>query len=238
MVSVIIPAYNEQNRIAKALDALTDFMEGAFSEQDYEILVVDDGSRDATKDVVRAYGSKNVSLLTYENNRGKGGAVKYGVENAKGDIIIFTDADLPYPPESIKKAVEIFEKEQFELILGSRVISEQGKRYPWYRTIMSHTFSMLVDAVLKLHVPDTQCGFKCFRRNAAKNIFEKSTLVGWGFDVELIFIAKKMGYSIGRIPVHLSHENDGSKIRVFNATKTMIREVLCVRKNNKNGLYD
>lgn len=238
MVSVIIPAYNEEKRIAKTLDALTAFMESAFGDKDYELLVVDDGSKDATKDVVLAHGGKNVSLLSYGENRGKGGAVKYGVENAKGDIIIFTDADLPYPPESIKRAVELFEKEQFDLILGSRVVSEQGKKYPWYRTLMSHSFSKLVNMILKLYVPDTQCGFKGFRRDAAKRIFKKSTLVGWGFDVELIFIAKKMGFSIGRIPVKLSHENEGSKIRIIHDTKTMIGEVLCVRKNNKNGLYD
>ncbi len=238
MISVIIPAYNEQNRIAKTLDALSSFMESNFNGDEYEILVVSDGSKDGTNDVVKNHGGKNVSLLSYEKNRGKGGAVKYGVENSSGDIIIFTDADLPYPPESIKKAVEIFEKEKFDLILGSRVTSEQGKKYPWYRTIMSRAFSMLVDMVLKLHVPDTQCGFKCFKRSAADKIFKKSTLVGWGFDVELIFIAKKMGYLIGRIPVSLSHENDGSKIRVMQATKTMIGEVLRVKENNKNGLYD
>ena len=238
MISVIVPAYNEQNRIGKTLDALSSFMENNFSSDEYEILVVSDGSKDGTNDVVKNHGGNNVSLLSYEKNRGKGGAVKYGVENSNGDIIIFTDADLPYPPESIKKAVEIFEKENFDLILGSRVTSEQGQKYPWYRTIMSHTFSLLVDIVLKLHVPDTQCGFKCFKRSAADKIFKKSTLVGWGFDVELIFIAKKMGYLIGRIPVHLSHENDGSKIRVLHATKTMIGEVLRVRENNKNGLYD
>ncbi len=235
MLSVIIPAYNEENRINRTLDVLCRFMEQAFS--DYEILVVDDGSSDQTYPLVCQHPGKNIRPLTYSPNRGKGGAVKFGVKNARGDIIIFTDADLPYPPENIEKAVRMFEQNSYDLILGNRESADNGKKYPWYRTLMSHGFSFVVDLILNLHVPDTQCGFKCFRREAAEKIFEKSTLPGWGFDVELIFLAKKMGFHIGRLPVELFHENSGSKIRIVHDTLTMVREVRRVKDNNKKGLY-
>lgn len=238
MVSVILPAYNEEKRITKTLDTLCRFMEGAFGAAEYEILAVDDGSTDETSRVISTHMGKNIRPLTYSPNRGKGGAVKYGVEHARGDVIIFTDADLPYPPENIGKAVRMFEKSAYDLILGNRESTENGQKYPWYRSLMSHGFSWVVDLILNLHVPDTQCGFKCFRRAAAEEIFRKTTLTGWGFDVELIFLAKKLGLSIGRIPVELFHENSGSKIRVVHDTLTMIREVRCVRANDKNGCYD
>lgn len=238
MISVIIPAYNEEKRITKTLDALCGYMETAFPEGDYEILAVNDGSSDRTAEVIAAHGGKNLRLLGYTPNRGKGGAVKYGVEHAMGEIILFTDADLPYPPENIKKAAELFEREPYQLILGNRESAENGQKYPWYRTVMSRCFSLLVDSVLHLHVPDTQCGFKCFRREAAEKIFAASTLTGWGFDVELIFLAKKYGFCIGRLPVKLYHENSGSKIRIVHDTLTMIREVRCVKKNNRAGIYE
>lgn len=238
MISVILPAYNEEKRIAKTLDALCAFMESTFSESDYEILAVNDGSCDNTAKIIASHGGKNLRLLSYTPNRGKGGAVKYGVEHAVGEIILFTDADLPYAPENIKKAVELFEQKPYDLILGNRQSAENGQKYPWYRSVMSHCFSILVDFILHLHVPDSQCGFKCFRREAAKKIFAASTLTGWGFDVELIFLAQKYGFQMGRLPVKLYHENSDSKIRIVHDTLTMIHEVRCVKKNNREGVYD
>lgn len=238
MISVILPAYNEEKRIKKTLDSLCSYMECVFPDGDYEILAVNDGSCDGTASVISAHNGKNLQLLDYRPNRGKGGAVKYGVEHAQGNIILFTDADLPYPPENIKKALVLFQKEPYDLILGSREHAENGQKYPWYRTIMSRCFSLLVDSVLHLHVSDTQCGFKCFRRDAAKKIFKAITLTGWGFDVELIFLAKKYGYNIGRLPVQLYHENSGSKIRIIHDTITMIKEVKRVKKNEEAGIYD
>lgn len=237
MISVIVPAYNEEKRIGKTLNALCSYMETAFPSGDYEILAVDDGSSDRTAEVISAHKGKNLHLLGYTPNRGKGGAVKYGVAHAKGDIILFTDADLPYPPENIKKAAELFASQNYDVILGNRENSENGKKYPWYRSLMSRGFSLLVDSVLHLHVPDTQCGFKCFRRDCAESIFAASTLTGWGFDVELIFLAKKYGFRIGRLPVTLFHENTGSKIKIVKDTLNMIKEVRKVKKNEKLGIY-
>lgn len=238
MISVILPAYNEEKRIGKTLDAICAYMETAFPSGEYEILAVNDGSCDKTAEVISAHGGKNLRLLGYTPNRGKGGAVKYGAEHAKGDIILFTDADLPYPPENIKKAVDLFSEQKYDLILGNREQTESGQKYPWYRSLMSHGFSLLVNSILHLKVPDTQCGFKGFRRECAEKIFSVNTLTGWGFDVELIFLAKKFGFRIGRLPVTLFHENKGSKIKIVRDTLRMIKEVKRVKENEKKGIYD
>lgn len=235
-VSIIIPAYNEQNRIRKTLSELDFYMNENF--EDYEILVVDDGSVDDTVRVLKECQNEHIFIHSYGANRGKGGAVKYGIEHAKGDMIMFTDADLPYPVYNIKKATDKFLNEPVDLVLGSRTYEENGQKYPWYRTAMSGAFGLVVRLILGMDVPDTQCGFKCFTKQAAKDIFAKSTLSGWGFDVEIIFIAKKLGYRIGRLNVELFHDNEGSKINVVKDAVTMFKEVLKVRKNNKKGIYN
>ena len=238
MISVIVPAYNEENRITKTLDGLCAFLSAVYPPEEYEILVVDDGSADKTREVVSGHGGKNLYLLGYGENRGKGAAVKYGVQHAKGDYLVFTDADLPYAPENIEKAVCLMKEESADVVLGSRKEKDNGRKYPLYRKLMSGGFSLVVNLILNLRVPDTQCGFKAFTKRAAETIFEKSTLSGWGFDVELIFLAKKNGFLMGRLPVELFHDNDGSKVRALRDAVQMFREVLTVKKNNKNGIYD
>ncbi len=234
MVSVIIPAYNEEKRIEKTVLAIDSFL--TTMPESYEILVVDDGSSDQTKKVVKTMETDQVKLLSYEINRGKGGAVKFGVNHAAGDFIVFTDADLPYPPEKIAESVDMLQKGA-EVVLGKRVHVANGGRYPWYRTLMSYVFGLWVRLILGTKERDTQCGFKAFRKQAAKDIFEKVTLSGWGFDVEVIYLAETMHYQIKRIPVELFHEREDSKINVKQATMNMIREVLLVKKNKKSGIY-
>lgn len=234
MISVIVPAYNEETRILPTIDAILKVMEK--EAKDFELLVVNDGSRDKTPELVRSVQNEKVKLLSYEKNRGKGGAVKFGVQQAKGELIVFTDADLPYPPENIPKACEMLSSGA-DVVLGKRILSENGKKYPWYRTLMSKTFGFFVKMVLHLKENDTQCGFKAFRAEATKKIFQQLTLSGWGFDVEVIFLAEKLGCRIERLAVELFHENNNSKINVASDTFKMIGEVLTVRKNFKKGIY-
>lgn len=234
MISIIVPAYNEEKRITKTLLAIEAVMING--TEDFEILAVNDGSHDNTAAVVRGLENEHIHLLSYEKNRGKGGAVKYGVEHAVGDYIAFIDADLPYPPESIPKAHAML-AEGCDAVLGKRVQTENGQKYPWYRTVMSKSFGLFVRTVLHMKEKDTQCGFKAFRAAAAKEIFSRVTLSGWGFDVEIIFIAERRGYRIKRLPVELFHENDESKINVVQDTLKMAGEVFAVRRNHKKGLY-
>ena len=237
MLSLVIPAYNEEKRIGKTLEVFYEYLYKTFPE--FELIVVNDGSKDNTLAVLQSYKEKmpKLKLLTYEKNRGKGGAVKYGVENAEGDYVFFTDADMPYPIENVEHAYGIFEKTGADAVLGKRKQTENGEKYPWYRNIISKAFSMFVNIVLHIHTTDTQCGFKGFTRKTAQKIFSVSKLTGWGFDVEIFFLADKYDMKIERIEVELFHNNEGSKINVLKDSIKMFRELLCIRKNNKLGLY-
>ncbi len=232
MITVIIPAYNEEKRIAKTLQLID--KELSVGSMPYEILVVNDGSTDKTKEIVKSLENGHIRLLSYDENKGKGGAVSYGVKFAAGQYIIFTDADLAYSPKNIYKAVKML-AEGIDVVIGNRQ-AEKGE-YPWHRKMMSFGFNSFVKMNLGLQEKDTQCGFKGFRYNAAQTIFEKMQLTGWGFDVEMLFIAKKLGYKIGALPVILHHNEKGSKVRVLQSSVEMAKEVMQVKKNNKAGLY-
>lgn len=234
MLTVIIPAYNEEKRIAKTLQLID--KELSAGSLPYEILVVNDGSRDKTKEVVKSLENGHIRLLSYDENKGKGGAVSYGVKFAAGQFIIFTDADLAYSPKNIYKAVKLL-SEGADVVIGNRQGEKGGKEYPWHRKMMSFGFNSFVKMNLGLKEKDTQCGFKGFRYNAAQSIFEKMQLSGWGFDVEMLFIAEKLGYKIKSLPVLLNHNEKGSKVKVFKSSLDMAKEVMQVKKNNKAGLY-
>jgi len=191
MISVIIPAYNEENRIEKTVLAIEGCLRA--QKEPFEILVVNDGSTDKTASVVNALENGNIRLLSYEKNKGKGGAVKYGVLFAAGDFICFTDADLPYPPDNIVPACQLL-KDGYDVVLGRRYQKENGQKYPWYRTLSSKGSGVFVNLLLGLREKDTQCGFKAFRYKAAQEIYKRVTLSGWSFDAESIFIAKKQGF--------------------------------------------
>ena len=235
MISIIVPAYNEEKRITPTIHGILEKM--LAHTTDFEILIVNDGSTDQTAEVVKKQESQYVKLLSYEKNRGKGGAVKYGIEKAEGEYVIFTDADLPYPPEKIIDACRMMEQGA-DVILGKRVQKENGGKYPWYRTLMSKTFGLIVKMITGLKEKDTQCGFKAFKNKPAKEIFKRVTLSGWGFDVEVIFLAEKLQYQIKRLEVELFHENEESKINIVSDTLKMLKDVCKVRKNYKKGKYD
>ena len=235
-VSVIIPAYNEEKRIEKTLTAISDFMSANFSS--YEIVVVDDGSRDNTKGVCANFEDRKVKVLSYGENRGKGGAVKYGMLNTNSDFLICTDADLPYGTQCIKDAFNILSQGECDFVLGERTDDGAENKYPLFRKIMSFGFSLAVKTITGLNVPDTQCGFKAFTKACAHDIFGKTTISGWGFDVEAIFIAIKKGYHFKRLKVVLSHDEAGSKVNALADSLKMLGELKKIRKNNKNKLYD
>ncbi len=234
MISVIIPAYNEEKRIEPTVLAIYDFLKE--NRASFEIIVVDDGSVDKTSEVVKKLENEQIKLLSYAENRGKGGAVKYGVEHALGDMVVFTDADLPYLPQNILKAKKML-TDGCDVVLGSRMEQKNGKGYPLHRKIMSGCFGFFVTLLLHLKEKDTQCGFKAFTKEAANAIFQRARLSGWGFDVELIFIAQKLGLKIKRLEVTLFHDCEGSKVRIFKDPFQMLREVFLIQQNDKKDLY-
>src|SRR4030066_1959136 len=201
-LSIIIPAYNEEALIEKTLNDVTLYLEkSGFS---YEIIVVCDGCKDKTALLAGEIAKKNnrVSVIDRKVNRGKGYSVKQGCLDASGDYVIFTDADLSTPIDEIEKLLKWLQ-EGYDIAIGSRGLKESDIqiRQPWYRETMGKIFNLFVQAIAIRGISDTQCGFKGFKRDVAKDVFKRQTINGFGFDVELLYIARRLGYKIREVPV-------------------------------------
>ena len=197
-ISIVIPAYNEESRLRPTLDRVLDFIR--LQAWDAEVIVVDDGSGDRTPDIVREYAQNNAILRLVQNpgNRGKGYSVRNGVLNARGRIILFSDADLSSPIEEAPKLLAAIEAGA-DIAIGSRWMRSelQTKRQSVARQVLGRVFNLLLRMVLRLDFKDTQCGFKAFRRRAAKAVFPMQRIERWGFDPEILFLARRAGFRIG-----------------------------------------
>jgi dolichyl-phosphate beta-glucosyltransferase len=236
-VSLVIPAYNEEKRITRTIDHVLKFMDENFTE--YEVMVVDDGSTDKTVNILKRYAGSNLRIICQGVNKGKGQAIKTGMMQAKGKYVFFTDADLPYPLQSMLQAIEIFEKTGAYLVIGSRDLYKEKPDipYPFHRKLISKAFSMFINSVLHLGIADTQCGFKGFRNDAAKAIFPLITINGFGFDFEMLYIARKIGCNIKLVAVNLSH-SEGSKVNLISDSLKMMADAFKVRFNDWKGYYE
>lgn len=202
-LSIIIPAYNEQYRIIPTLEKVIYYIE---KNNIYaEVIVVDDGSDDRTFTLIETFSKSHDCIRTLHNcqNEGKGASVRQGVLAAKGEYILFTDADNSTPIEELNKLLPLISSREFDIAIGSRGLkeSEIEKRQPLYRMIMGKTFNCLVRLFLYKDFWDTQCGFKCFSRKAAQEIFKLQRINRFAFDVEVLAIAKVKGYRIKEVPV-------------------------------------
>jgi glycosyltransferase involved in cell wall biosynthesis len=244
-VSLIIPCYNEARRLPGTLAATLAYL----SQRDYcwELLIADDGSSDATPEIAsNAAAHPGVRHLRLPH-RGKAAAVRAGVEAARGQVIIFTDADLSTPIDYVDQARRLLLGD-FDLVIGSR--EGKGARRvdePFYRHLMGRFFNYVVQGLLVWGVRDTQCGFKGFRADVARDLFGRSRLylgedevrgpLVTGFDVELLFLARKFGYRLYQLPVTWHHV-EGSKVRPGLDSLLMLRDILHVRINDLRGRYD
>jgi dolichyl-phosphate beta-glucosyltransferase len=231
-LTIVLPAYNEAARIEAALDELFGWLyrggparsRGRSSDEigTWQVLVVDDGSEDATVDVLEARpearpgadGSAPALRLLRRRHAGKGAAVAAGVLAADGDLIVFTDADMATPPDQIPLLTEALATN--DLALGSRIQPDGSDRrasQPTYRRLLGRIYRLLAGAWVTADVPDTQCGFKGFRRAAALDIFGRLKTEGIAFDAEVIFLARRLGYSYAVVPV-MWHDIHGSRMRV------------------------
>lgn len=234
--SIIIPAFNESKRIQKTLIEVSDYFKKRKIQ--IEIFVIDDGSTDNTGEVIEEFKKKNnlenLRLVKLSKNSGKGFAVKTGVFESTGENILFLDADGSTP-------IEEFEKMEKEIVvadiaIGSRFKNELiKKQQPFYRRLVGLIGKQITKIIIR-DVGDTQCGFKLFRANIAKDIFKKITVHRFGFDMEVLVIAKKKGYKIIEIPVEWSHADGGSLNPLIDSIKTFF-EVLKIRINLFKGLY-
>lgn len=236
-LSVIIPAYNEAERLPSTLKAVDEYL--GRQPYEYEILVVNDGSKDNTADVVlkAAASIKNLRLVDRKENRGKGYSVKQGMLAATGDFRLFMDADNSTSVDQIEKMWPEFEK-GFEVIIGSRDIKGAELPVPqsWVRRRLGDIFNLIVQTISGLWgMWDTQCGFKGFTRKAAEELFSRATIARWAFDVEILVLAKKRTYKIQEIPVRWVNDPN-SRVKFFGMVK-MLLEVLKIRINLWKGLY-
>ena len=234
-LSVIVPAYNEENRLPDSLRRIV----GYLGKQEYisEVIVVDDGSEDGTAQVVEEMMAELpiVSLIRAEH-RGKGHAVKTGMLAGRGEYLFICDADLSMPIEELYKFLPPV-LEGYDMAIASREVPG-ARRYdePSYRHFMGRVFNWMVRLFAVRGFQDTQCGFKCFRREAARDVFTYQTMDGWGFDVEVLFIAQKRGYVIVEVPIDWYY-NANSRIHPIRDSIGMFTEVLKIRLNDWKGLY-
>jgi glycosyltransferase involved in cell wall biosynthesis len=237
-LSIVIPAYNESARIENALDRVMTCV--ADQGWDAEVLVVDDGSRDNTVAIVERwmYRHPRLHLIKNRGNRGKGYSVRNGLLQAAGDIVMFTDADLSAPMIEAERLVAAI-KDGADVAIGSRWLDKgrQTIHQPLYRQVFGRCFNWITRTVMGLPFKDTQCGFKAFRRDAAQVIFRLQTIERWGFDPELLFIARKLKYNIVEVPVTWGHD-ERSRISYLKDGTKMLEEMAVIRYNSLAGRYD
>ena len=229
--SIVIPAFNEESRIAKTLGLTLNYLGNVSPES--ELIVVNDGSTDATATITRDVFSEakiNIRLLEDFPNRGKGAAVRSGLLAAQRPIGLFSDADLSTPLEETPKLIEPIADGKIDIAFGSRALDRSliGRHQPWRREQAGRIFNLLVRLATNLPFWDTQCGFKAFRVDVCRPIFEAARIDGFAFDVELLYLAQRAGLRICEIPVRWN-DAEGSKVRFLQDSLRMLREVIALR---------
>jgi glycosyltransferase involved in cell wall biosynthesis len=237
-LSIVIPAYNEEKRLAATLERINSYLAGAgwkFSE----IVVVDDGSRDGTVALVENFAARApcVRLVRNPGNRGKGYSVRHGMLEAKGEWALFTDADLSSPIEELEKLWTKADETRAQVAIGSRALDRSlvGTHQPLLREYAGRAFNLAVRVITGLPFWDTQCGFKLFETRPAREIFRRQQLERFGFDVEVLFIARKLGYSAIEVPVRWN-DVAGTKVSTLNGLAAFL-DPLRVRVNQWKGRY-
>jgi dolichyl-phosphate beta-glucosyltransferase len=235
--SVIIPAYNEEVRIAACLSALQEYASAWDCE--YEIIVVDDGSSDSTAEIAMSFAAQNANLMVLQNgcNKGKGFSVKRGVAHSSGEWVLFTDVDLSTPITELPK-LRAKAEEGNDAVFASRGLKESQleRRQSIWRETAGRTFNLVVRLMFRTDIRDTQCGFKLFRREAARAIFPRLRMDGWAFDVEILVCALALGLRVAEVPVIWRH-SEGSKISPIRDGLRMLRELCVIKSNQRRGLY-
>jgi glycosyltransferase involved in cell wall biosynthesis len=234
----VIPAYNEAERLGPTLDRVIAFAQN--SHWNAEIIVVNDGSRDQTAEIVRSYATKTSLVRLVENpmNRGKGYTVRNGVLNSNGEFVLFTDADMSSPIEEAPKLLSALE-DGADIAIGSRWLNSelQTRRQSFMRQVLGRVFNLLLRLILRLNFKDTQCGFKAFRRQAARAVFPLQQVEGWGFDPEVLFLAQRLGFRILEIPVRWGHDTR-TRINPLLDGACMVSDMLLIRWNSIAGKYN
>jgi glycosyltransferase involved in cell wall biosynthesis len=237
-LSIIIPAFNEERRLPKTLQCIRAYLKSRSLRA--EVLVVDDGSTDSTAKVVELSraGFPELRLISNGRNRGKGFSVRQGMLEARGEIAMFTDADLSAPIEEADKLLAALRDGRYDGAIGSRAVDRSliEVHQSAFRERAGILFNGIVRRITGLPFEDTQCGFKAFRREKARVIFEQQRTTGFGFDPEILFLAQREGLRIVEVPVRWAHD-PASKVRMFGDSLRMLLDLLAIRWNALAGRY-
>jgi dolichyl-phosphate beta-glucosyltransferase len=236
LLSIIIPAHNEENRLPRSLEQVFAFLE----KQNYEaeVLVVENGSTDRTLEIAQSFAQRHKNLkVIHEAGRGKGLAVRKGMLESQGQYRFMCDADLSMPIEEVNKFLPPA-LSGFDVAIGSREV-HGAIRYeePFYRHFGGRLINFLIRLLILPKLQDTQCGFKCFRAEAAENLFRRQRLDGWSFDIEVLYLAECNGDRIVEVPVHWYYRSE-SKVNALRDAFRMISDIFRIRSNMRHGLYD
>ena len=236
--SIVIPAYNESARLGGTLEKVLAYVHS--QGWNAEVIIVNDGSRDNTAEIAGQFAEKDaiVRIVNNSGNRGKGYSVRNGMLHSRGRIVIFSDADLSSPIEEAAKLMDALESGA-DIAIGSRWLraETQTQRQPLHRQIMGRVFNLLLRSTLGLKFKDTQCGFKAFKQRAAQTIFPLQKIERWGFDPEILFLARKFGFRVEEVPVLWGHSG-GTRIHPLIDGSRMFVEMLHIRWNDLTAKYD
>jgi len=236
MISIIIPSYKSAKILANQLPGLISHLNA--KQYNYEIIVVDDGSMDEgeTENVAKKL---NCKFFGNPKNLGKGGAVKNGMLMATGDIRIFTDADIPFEYKNLDSFIEYLQTKDYDIAIGDRTLPESTyfTEISNKRKLGSNIFTFIVGRFITTGVFDTQCGLKAFKKNIAIDLFEKTKIFSFAFDVELIYIALKRNYDIKKLPVNLRSQ-EGSSVNLLRHSFGMVADLFKIKINHLRGLYN
>ena len=241
-LSVVIPSYNEENRLPVTLERVAGYLQRRPGRKS-EILVVNDGSSDRTAEISQEIAGKiqsdvlSMRVLDNPGNRGKGYSVRYGAAESRYDWVLFTDADLSAPIEECDKLLAAVIDGSHEIAIGSRALDRSliGVHQPLFREMMGRFFNLVVRVATGLPFADTQCGFKLFSARAAHDIFPKQQLEHFGFDVEILYLARKYGFKVAEVPVRWN-DVEGTKVAAFSGADAFL-DILRVRRNDWLGRY-
>ena len=240
-ISIVIPAFEEEARVGTSIERILSYLRGTSARA--ELIVVDDGSKDRTaevaEDAFRSAGEIATKVIRYEENRGKGFAVKTGLQAASAAIAVFSDADLSTPIEEMPKLVDPIRNGEYDLTFGSRALDRSliGTHQPWRREQGGKVFNLVVRTLTGMPFWDTQCGFKAFNMTKFRSLLDLMQIDRFGFDVEFLYVAQLHGLRLREVPVRWNND-ERSKVSVVRDSARMFKEVTEIRRNAKRGVYN
>jgi dolichyl-phosphate beta-glucosyltransferase len=241
-LTVVIAAYNEEKVIGDTVRRVGTYLEAL---PDPELIIVDDGSRDRTCEIVNGLTDRFpfLRLVKNDRNRGKGYSIKHGIMESRGEYVLFTDADLVFPIEGVEPFVKALEQGA-DVAIASRshpgtlfALHPRHFSYIYQRYLVGRTYINVVNRILKIGVTDTQAGFKCMRGEAARRIYARTTLYDFAFDVEALFIARQLQYRIVELPVYFLYLGEQSSVQLVKDSVRMLADLWMIRRNGRRGVY-